>query len=447
MANYTTLTGLFKGIADAIRSKTGGSSNIVADNFPTAISGIITLSEGSSDATATASNIDSGKTAYVNGQKITGTSTKVDTSDATATAANILTGKTAWVKGSKVTGTMTDNGAKTSALNCGGSYTIPAGYHNGSGKITANTLASQTSANATAAQILNGQTAYVNGSKVTGTMTNQGAKTSSLNCGGSYTIPAGYHNGSGKITANTLASQTSATATAAQILSGQTAYVNGTKITGTMANQGAKTAELPCGSNFLIAQGYHNGNGRITTVSLAAQTQATATAADIATGKTAYVNGRRLIGTLVTDCVEGSTLQQYSVYQCSITVGTSTVSPTIAKGTTVQYCTSIKIVGRKAVAANDTASSFTFPSTIDSMSLLEASAALNGKYVLLTYQTTGTRAILVDSVTKSSSSYKLTGHYYTPDYTRLYYGYTTDANKFKSEVMGSGNLCRLNVST
>ena len=64
---------------------------------------------------------------------------------------------------------MVDNGAKTSSLNCGGSYTIPAGYHNGSGKITANSLASQTSATATAAQILSGYTAWVNGAKLTGT--------------------------------------------------------------------------------------------------------------------------------------------------------------------------------------------------------------------------------------------------------------------------------------
>ena len=90
-----------------------------------------------------------------------------------------------------------------------------------------------TDANAGVAQILNGYTAYVGGKKITGTMANQGAKTSSLNCGGSYTIPAGWHNGSGKITANSLASQTSATATAAQIASGYTAWVNGSKITGT----------------------------------------------------------------------------------------------------------------------------------------------------------------------------------------------------------------------
>jgi hypothetical protein len=67
---------------------------------------------------------------------------------------------------------MTDNGAVTpAALGAGGSYTIPAGYHNGSGKVTANTLASMTSAaDAAAGQILKGKKAYVDGTLVTGTM-------------------------------------------------------------------------------------------------------------------------------------------------------------------------------------------------------------------------------------------------------------------------------------
>ena len=164
---------------------------------------------------------------------------QLDTSDANATASQILSGYSAYVNGSKVTGSMTNRGAVTSSLNCGNSYTIPEGYHNGTGKVTANTLASQTSATAVAADILTGKTAYVNGNRLTGTMANRGAASQALNCGGSYTIPAGYHNGSGRVTANSLASQTAGTATAAQIFSGYTAWVNGTRLTGTAS--GAKT--------------------------------------------------------------------------------------------------------------------------------------------------------------------------------------------------------------
>ena len=85
-------------------------------------------------------------------------------------------------------------GAVSQVLNCGGSYTIPQGYHNGSGKVMVNSLASQTDANASAAQILSGFTAWIKGNKVTGSMPNRGA----LNWSGSnttYGVPAGYYSG------------------------------------------------------------------------------------------------------------------------------------------------------------------------------------------------------------------------------------------------------------
>lgn len=127
------------------------------------------------------------------------------TSGSNAAADQILAGSKAMVGKNIVTGTMVNNGAVTQSLNAGGSYTIPAGYHNGQGKITANSLASQTSATAGADHILSGKTAWVNGTLVTGTMTNRGSISRTINPGVSTSLDAGYYSG-GTITANTCTS-------------------------------------------------------------------------------------------------------------------------------------------------------------------------------------------------------------------------------------------------
>ena len=67
--------------------------------------------------------------------------------------------------------------------------------------------------------------------RVDGAMVNRGAPTSNLNCGGVVNLQEGYYSG-GQIIANSLASQTPANATAAQILAGYSAWVNGNKING-----------------------------------------------------------------------------------------------------------------------------------------------------------------------------------------------------------------------
>ena len=89
--------------------------------------------------TVTASDILTGVTAHdKSGASITGTcSYDSDTSDDTAAVGEILAGKTAHARGALLTGTMANNGAVTGTISTkAGQYTIPQGYHDGSGKVS-----------------------------------------------------------------------------------------------------------------------------------------------------------------------------------------------------------------------------------------------------------------------------------------------------------------------
>ena len=86
-----------------------------------------------------ASDVLSGKKFHLpNGQQGTGSCLyDADTSDATAVAAEILSGKTAYKAGSKLTGIMPNRGSQTGVIDVyNGSVTIQQGYHDGSGSVS-----------------------------------------------------------------------------------------------------------------------------------------------------------------------------------------------------------------------------------------------------------------------------------------------------------------------
>ena len=96
-----------------------------------------TLIDLTSD-TVKADKVLTGYTAHgADGNKITGTcSYDANTQDATATDAEILTGEIAYVRGVKITGKMPNKGAvKGTITTKDGKYTVPQGYHDGSGTV------------------------------------------------------------------------------------------------------------------------------------------------------------------------------------------------------------------------------------------------------------------------------------------------------------------------
>lgn len=78
------------------------------------------------------------------GDIITGTCTyDADTTDADATSSEILATKTAYVSGNKITGSMPNNGAVTGEIDdVSVPYSIPAGYHDGSGTVSIDSTSS-----------------------------------------------------------------------------------------------------------------------------------------------------------------------------------------------------------------------------------------------------------------------------------------------------------------
>ena len=155
-----------------------------------------------------------------------------DVSATTAAAADVLTGKVFTTSdGTVTTGTMTNNGAVSKTLNTTTtSYTVPAGYHDGKGKVSITT-----------------ETKSVTPTKSAQTITPTSGKV--LYSVSVAAIPANY------------VDTTDADATAANILDGKFAYVDGVKLEGTMANNGATGGSIDglTTTSYTIPAGYTTG--------------------------------------------------------------------------------------------------------------------------------------------------------------------------------------------
>ena len=262
--------------------------------------------DSQTEATATDSDIINGKTAWVNGKKITGSlniSDQVATlmKDTDATKNKVLSGSRFYsaVYGQVVSGTMTDHsGEAMTTIPVGYQYAIPEGYYDGFTKIATQSLYDATQASAVAKNIIAGKTAWVNGEKITGIMPYIDPKITEVNAGVVYTIPEGYHTGNGKISVKPLDKETIGTAEASSILEGKVAWVNGKKVIGIIPVNEDLNQEITPGESFFVPNGYHSGTGTVWVRPLGYFTPGDAVSGNIAEGKIAWVNGKKVVGSM-----------------------------------------------------------------------------------------------------------------------------------------------------
>ena len=234
-----------------------------------------------------------------------------------AAVGNVLSGKTFYnTSTTKQTGTMTNNGAVSpSGLNCGGSYTIPAGYHNGSGVVTANSLSSQTGVDSgktavTAGAMLSGYQGWVNGSKISGNISSKAAATYNTSSS-DQTISSGqYLSG-----AQTIKAVTTSGISAANIKDGAVVKVGD-------ANSATRIA---------------NVTGTFTDASTVSSGQTAAAAAQIRTGYSAWVDGAEVKGSIAN--------------LAATTYNTSSSDQTIASGKYINGTQTIKAVTTSGISA------------------------------------------------------------------------------------------------
>ena len=296
-------------LADAVREKAELTDSLTIDEMTEAVNGLVingvdvdertlTVTPSKSQQNFTSSEL--GENAYYGTVTVNAIPDEyITTDDATAAAGDILKGKTAYVNGEKVTGSIQPTSGGTYDVDRT-STIIPAGIYlqgeiifNGCPDLSSDNIRWGCSigaytgtftldADASASDIAEGKTAYVRGEKVTGTMPPKPDMPTITVDSNVVTVPVGYNNAEKIITIGTAKEAETFTPGTSDITIPADSYLTG--------------AQVIMGDSALIPENIKTGVS-IFTVGGTFTSDADATASDIAQGKTAYVKGEKITGT------------------------------------------------------------------------------------------------------------------------------------------------------
>lgn len=323
---------------------------------------------------------------------------------------------------------ITNRGAVSKTLSTSAtSYTVPKGYHNGSGtvkistetktatpstssqsitpssgkvlsKVTVNAIPAQykdvSGTDALAVHVLEGKTFVSEDSESrTGTMTNRGAVSHSLAANGTYTIPAGYHNGDGTVT-QSLTNRTSSSLTVSGAKVSVPAGYYAAAASKSVATATQATPSISIDSAGLItasatqtagyvAAGTKSGTKQLTVQ--AAKTITPSTASQTAVAKNVYTTGAVTVAAIPSSYVKPTATQAATTY------GAKTTAQTIAAGTYLSGAQTIAAVTQTNLSADNIIKGVT------------VTVASNGSNI---FSVTGTRE-LPSATTATAATFKM----------------------------------------